>query len=191
MYAGKWLWWMVCCCVVLVSASYTSFLPATTLYRIQEGRIHFKSDAPLELIEASSTKLKGLIKTDDQTFAFSVANQSFEGFNSALQREHFNENYMESARYPNCTFSGKIIEPVDFSKDGTHTVRAKGKLSVHGVDVERIIKSTLTIKGNIISVQSGFTVPLQEHNITIPKVVYQKIAEEINVTITATLTPQK
>lgn len=190
MQTKKWLWWIMCCMVALISAGYTEYLPTTQLYRIKEGRIHFKSEAPLELIEASSTKLKGLIKTTDQTFAFSVANESFEGFNSALQREHFNENYMESTRYPNCTFSGKIIEPVDFTKDGTHTVRAKGKLSVHGVDVERIIKSTLTIKGGVINVQSSFIVPLQDHNITIPKIVYQKIAEEINVELNATLTPQ-
>ena len=185
------LWWLVCFAAVLVSAGYTLFLPAAQLYRIKEGRIHFKSEAPLELIEASSSKLKGLINPEEQTFAFSVANESFEGFNSALQREHFNENYMESVRYPNCTFAGKIIEPVDFTKDGNYAVRAKGKLSVHGVDVERIIKATLTIKGSTISIQSKFVVPLQEHNITIPRIVYQKIAEEINVEIDATLTPQQ
>ena len=189
MQVKSWLSWLVCCVALVVGSAYT-LLPVQ-LYRITEGRIHFKSEAPLELIEASSTKLKGLIKTEDQTFAFSVANESFKGFNSALQREHFNENYMESARFPNCTFSGKIIEPVDFTKNGTHTVRAKGKLSVHGIDVERIIKSTLTINNGEIKVQSSFIVPLQEHNITIPKVVYQKIAEEINVEINATLTPQK
>lgn len=183
--------WMLVATIVLVSAGFTLPGPFAQLYRISEGSIHFKSDAPLELIEAHSTKLKGLIRTDDQTFAFSVANESFEGFNSALQREHFNENYMESARYPNCTFTGKIIEPVDFTKDGSYSVRAKGKLSVHGVEVERIIKSTLTIKGGVLQVQSSFVVSLQEHNITIPKVVYQKIAEEINVQVLATLTPQK
>ncbi|MER2999374.1 YceI family protein [Pontibacter populi] len=186
----KWLWLMFCSFAVLVSAGFTFYKPVYQLYRIKEARIHFKSEAPLELIEAGSTKLKGLIRTEDQTFAFSVANTSFEGFNSALQREHFNENYMESTRFPNCTFSGKIIEPIDFTKDGLYTVRAKGKLAVHGVDVERIIKATLTIKGNTVSVQSEFIVPLQDHNITIPKIVNQKIAEEINVTIDATLLPQ-
>lgn len=186
----KWMWMLFCSIAVLVSAGFTFYKPVSQLYRIKEGRIHFKSEAPLELIEASSTKLKGLIRIEDQTFAFSVANTSFEGFNSGLQREHFNENYMESTRFPNCTFSGKIIEPIDFTKDGLYTVRAKGKLSVHGVDVERIIKSSLTIKGNTVSVQSEFIVPLQDHNITIPKIVNQKIAEEINVTIDATLLPQ-
>src|SRR5688572_29911318 len=74
----------------------------------KEGTIHFKSEAPLELIEATSKKMKGALNPAEQTFAFSVANNSFEGFNSALQREHFNENYMESVKFPTCTFSGKI-----------------------------------------------------------------------------------
>jgi len=154
------------------------------------GSIHFKSEAPLELIEATSAKLKGVINPAEQTFAFSVPNNTFEGFNSALQREHFNENYLESAKYPNCSFSGKIIEPVDYTADGTYNVRAKGKLLVHGVEKERIIKATLQIKKGVISVSSTFTVPLADHNITIPKIVYQKIAEEIQVDLDAVLQPQ-
>lgn len=184
----KWVWlllWCSCVCGMAFTGKNEK-----ALFRIKEGKIYFKSDAPLELIEASSTKLKGAINPNNQTFAFSVPNESFEGFNSALQREHFNENYMESARFPNCSFSGKIIEPIDFSTDGTYTVRAKGKLQVHGVEQERIIKATLTVKNGLVSVHSKFLVPLHEHNITIPKVVYQKIAEEINVEINAVLAPQ-
>lgn len=164
--------------------------PAAGLFSTRTGTITFKSEAPLELIEAGSTKMKGVINPAEQTFAFSVPNNSFEGFNSALQREHFNENYMESARFPNSSFSGKIIEPIDFSADGTHQVRAKGKLLVHGVEQERIIKATLQIKKGVITVTSSFTVPLADHNISIPKIVYQKIAEEIQVELNAVLQPQ-
>lgn len=83
---------------------------------------------PLELIEARSIELKGLIDPAKQTFAFSVSTNSFEGFNSKLQREHFNENYLESAKYPKSTFTGKIIEKVDFTTNGEHIICAKGKL---------------------------------------------------------------
>ncbi|MBK0402356.1 YceI family protein [Adhaeribacter sp. BT258] len=164
--------------------------PQQTLFVAKTGNIQFKSEAPLELIEARSAKMKGVINTAEQTFAFSVPNNTFEGFNSALQREHFNENYMESNKFPNSSFTGKIIESIDFSVDGTHTVRAKGKLLVHGVEQERIIKATLQIKKGVISVSSNFTVPLADHNITIPKIVYQKIAEEIQVDLNAVLQPQ-
>lgn len=156
----------------------------------KDATIHFKSDAPLELIEATSHKMKGALNPAEQTFAFSVTNTTFEGFNSALQREHFNENYMESTKFPTCSFSGKIIEDLDYTTDGTYNVRAKGKLQVHGVEQERIIKATVQVKKGVISVSSSFTVPLAEHNISIPKIVHQKIAEEISVDINAVFQPQ-
>ena len=80
---------------------------------------------------------------------------------------------------------GKIIEKIDFTKSGTFTIRAKGKLSVHGIERERIIQSTIQINGDKMFVKSTFSVPLVEHNISIPKLVHQKIAEEIQVTINA------
>lgn len=156
-------------------------------YQIGEGAIYFKSDAPLELIEASSDKLRGLINPADNSFAFAVKLNTFQGFNSPLQREHFNENYMESKKYPEATFSGKIIENVDLSQPGTYTIRAKGKLNIHGVEQERIIKSEVVSGKKGLEVVSSFTVLLEEHDITIPKIVYQKIAEEIEVQIRATL----
>lgn len=155
------------------------------IYEITAGTVYFRSDAPLELIEARSSKLKGLLDTEKQTFVFTVPSASFEGFNSVLQREHFNENYLESDKYPKSVFSGKIIEKVDLTKDGEYTVRAKGKLTIHGIEQERIIRSTIKVKNGAVSIHSAFTVLLQEHNITIPRVVQQKIAEEIKVEINA------
>lgn len=168
-----------------------SILPLAAIgqnrYEVKEGSAYFKSDAPLELIEAASSQMKGLLDADKRTFAFSIPMSSFKGFNSPLQREHFNENYMESVKYPNATFAGKIIEDTDFSKDGEYTVRAKGKLTVHGVEQERIIKSTMKVKAGKVYIDSQFTVLLKEHNIDIPHIVYQKIAEEISVKIKLTL----
>lgn len=159
-------------------------------YRAEQGKAHFKSDAPLELIEARSVSMRAVIDAEQRTFAFSVPISSFEGFNSALQWVHFNENYMESNLYPTATFSGKIIEQVDFAKPGTYTVRAKGKLNIHGVEQERIIKSELTVSDAAITVRAAFTVLLDEHDIAIPKIVYQKIAEEIEVNVEAVFLPK-
>jgi polyisoprenoid-binding protein YceI len=115
--------------------------------------------------------------------------QSFEGFNSDLQRQHFNERYLETEKYYEATFSGKIIEDIDYSKNGTYEVRAKGNLTIHGKKQVRIIKGTLTINGKVITIDSEFTVPLADHDISIPQIVSQKIATEILVKFTATLTP--
>ena len=165
--------------------------PQGTKYRVQRGEVRFKSDAPLELIQAKSKLLKGVIDMEERTFAFSVEMNSFEGFNSPLQREHFNENYMETQHYKAATFTGKIIENDDFTKDGEYTIRTKGKLTVHGITKERIIKSEVTTKGGVIKVRSNFTVLLDEHGIAIPRIVYQKIAEEIVVVVEADFAEMK
>ncbi len=157
------------------------------VFRCENGKVSFKSDAPLEVISAKSTRLRGAIDTAKQTYAWSVDIKTFEGFNSPLQREHFNENYMESKKYPKSSFAGKIIENIDFQKNGTYSVRTKGQLNIHGVEQERIIKTQVEVNGNKLRVQATFTVLLADHNITIPKVVYQKIAEEITVTVNAEL----
>jgi hypothetical protein len=155
------------------------------IYVVDEGRLDFKSEAPLEIIKASSRSAKGLINFTKETFAFSVAIRSFDGFNSALQREHFNENYMESDKFQRATFAGRLIEKIDPGQDGIYNVRAKGKLNIHGVEQERIIQATLTIKGAVIEINSVFSVPLEDHDIAIPKVVQQKIAETIHIELKA------
>lgn len=170
---------------VLVLGS--SFKDPGTFYNISKGSIVFSSDAPLELIRAESNELKGLINSDKKEFLFSVNVRSFKGFNSGFQKEHFNENYLESDKYPTATFAGKIIEDVDFTRNNVMTVRAKGVLTVHGVPKERIIKSDMTIKNGSIFIKSNFTVLLADHNIPIPKVVHEKLASEIKVEVNSEL----
>lgn len=163
---------------------------AQTRYVTDVGSITFKSDAPLELIQAASGEMKGIIDIDRNAFAFSVYMNSFQGFNSPLQREHFNENYLETVKFPKASFSGKIIETIDWTQDGTYEVRTKGKLQIHGLQQERIIKSTVVITEGKIKLDAKFTVLLEEHQISIPKIMFQKIAEEIQVTIGAQLEKQ-
>jgi hypothetical protein len=153
------------------------------MYSVSSGTITFRSDAPLELVKASSNQLKGIFDAEKKQFAFSLNVNTFKGFNSPLQQEHFNENYLESNKYPRASFEGKIIEDIDLKKNGFYNIRAKGNLTVHGVSQERIIKCELTIRNNIVSVKSNFTVLLADHNITIPKVVHEKLASEIKVEV--------
>jgi len=156
-------------------------------YRVSKGNIFFRSDASLEIIKAESNELKGIFNTDKKQFAFIVSIKSFKGFNSPLQQEHFNENYMETNKFPLASFEGKIIEDIDLTKDGIYSVRTKGNLSIHGVVQERIIKSEIAVKNSNITIKSNFTVLLTDHNIPIPKVVHEKLASEIKVDIKADL----
>jgi hypothetical protein len=150
----------------------------------------FTSNAELEVIKAASGKVQGLIDPGNNQFAFNVDVRSFQGFNSALQREHFNDKYMESDKFPRASFSGKIIEPIDVTADGTYDIRAKGELDIHGQKQTRIIKSKLTVSNGVIQIRTHFFVPLADHNISIPSIVSQKIATEIEVDFEATMSMQ-
>jgi hypothetical protein len=156
-------------------------------YYTNNGTISFSSEASEELIKAASKSLRGVIDVEKRTFVFKVLIRTFEGFNSALQQEHFNEKYLESERYPEATFQGKIIEDIDLNIDGNYDVRAKGLLTIHGVQTERIIRCTVTVKNKKIEIISHFTILLSEHNIKVPKVVHEKVASEIKVEVKAEL----
>jgi hypothetical protein len=159
-------------------------------YAIEKGRIYFTSNAQLELIKASSEAPQGLLDPANNQFAFTVDIKTFQGFNSALQREHFNEKYLESEKFSKARFSGKIIESIDFTTNGSYDVRAKGDFEIHGVKQTRIIKSKLTVRDGQVEIESRFMVPLSDHNITIPNIVSQKIATEIEVDFRATMKPR-
>lgn len=150
--------------------------------QVKQGRISFESNAELEIIKASSNKLKGLFNASNKNFAFTIEIASFEGFNSALQKEHFNENYMETATFPKASFSGKILDNFDPNKD-KQIIRAKGKLDVHGVVKERILEIEFTKKNTEYIFSTHLNIALEDHGITIPRIVHQKISPTIAVDV--------
>jgi len=157
------------------------------IFTCKNGQVSFISEAPLEIIKASSRNLTGAINVSDRSFSFLLPTKTFEGFNSSLQRTHFNEDYMETDSYPNSTFKGRIIEETDLSAPGIYKMRAKGKLNIHGVEQDRIVRCDLTVSEGKIEVKAAFTVFIADHKISIPSILNQKIAEEIKVDINFTL----
>jgi len=176
--------------IILLGSGFKNSTINTNVYVVSEGMVVFKSEAPLEFITASSNKLIGAIDITANTFAFLIPVNTFDGFNSELQREHFNENYMESSKYPNATFSEKILG-INWLQDGVYEMTSEGKFTIHGIEKERIIKGTVIIKNNKITINSKFNVLLKDHNINIPTVVYQKISESIDVNVSGTLIPRE
>jgi len=172
--------------IKFISIALSTFSQNTSgVYLIKNNLVTFHSNTKFELIKASSTELKGIIDITKRTFAFTVEMKSFGGFNSPLQKEHFNENYMESNKFPTANFTGHIIEEDDFTKDGMYNVRAKGKFTIHGVEQERILQGDLVVKNGIIKLYCNFTVFLSEHDIKIPRIVHEKLASEIKVELYA------
>jgi hypothetical protein len=152
-------------------------------YKTSTGTVEFISDAPLEIISAKSELLKGILSVEKMTFAFELDIITFFGFNSPLQNEHFNENYMETADYPKATFTGTIIESIDYLKPGIYNVRAKGIFNIHGSGHAAMLDIILDVKENSIAADSEFEILLKDYDIEVPKIVNKKIADIIRVKV--------
>ena len=152
-------------------------------YVCTKGKIHFFSASPLEDIEATSNNSVCVLNTQTKKVIAKVAMTSFV-FKDKLMQEHFNENYMESDKYPSGILDMVITDDIDFTKDGVYDVNLKGTLEMHGTKQEREIKGKLTIKnGAPASATAEFMVKLADHQIKIPKAVMMNIAESIKVDV--------
>jgi polyisoprenoid-binding protein YceI len=146
----------------------------------RKGETSFFSETPLENIAAVNKNVVSLIDFSKTEIAVKMTMTDFK-FQNHLMEEHFNENYMESDKYPTATFVGKIQEPIDLSKSGIYDITAKGLLTMHGVQKERVMKGKLTISGDEITLISNFDVALKDHKIEVPTLVMTKIAEVISI----------
>ncbi|WP_128547380.1 YceI family protein [Larkinella soli] len=141
----------------------------------------FFSETPLENIVANNTKVKAVLNPANNQVAVRMEMAEFQ-FPNKLMQEHFNENYIESEKFPTASFQGTINEKIDWSKPGTYPVTAKGTLDIHGVKQPRTLTGTLTIEASRILLTTDFTVQPAAHHIQIPTLMIVKIAEQIKVT---------
>ncbi|GAB3663056.1 hypothetical protein GCM10028791_38400 [Echinicola sediminis] len=149
-------------------------------YRTTEASVSFFSSAPLEDIKADNEEVIGVFNAATGAFAFVVQIKGFE-FAKSLMQQHFNENFMESDKYPRATFEGRLTG-YDLNASGKQNARAKGKMIIHGVEQEMEINGELEVKDGL-RMKAVFPVLLADHNIEIPKILFKKIAEEVEVTV--------
>ena len=159
-----------------------SFINAQEKSQLVNSEVSFFSEAPLENIEAHNKYAKGIIDWKTNNFSFRIPIKDFV-FKKSLMQEHFNENYMESDKFPNATFKGKMDGDYNLKKSGTYQVTATGEIEIHGVKQQRTIPATIEVKGKTVTVSSSFKVELEDHEIEIPTIVFSKIAEIIEVTL--------
>jgi hypothetical protein len=150
------------------------------LFSTQSGETSFFSETPVENISGVNKTVGAILNTSTKEIAASMKMTAFD-FPNKLMQEHFNENYIESDKFPTGIFKGKIVEDIDFSKSGTYDVTAKGQLTLHGVTQAREIKGKLIVDNQKITLTSNFDVKLVDHKIDVPKLVFSKIAEVIAV----------
>lgn len=152
-------------------------------YVTSAGEVHFNASTPLEDIDAVNNKVHAIIKEDSGEFAVALLIKDF-NFRRKLMQEHFNENYMESETYPRASFSGKILgiggAPLDAAA-GSHVI--EGKLTIHGVS--HAIETTATVAKNNdnLILDSQILIAPEDYGIEVPRILFQKIAQEVLVEI--------
>lgn len=167
--------------VLSVLAVFSLQLLQAQQYFTTSGKTHFFSSTPLEDIEATTLKTVCVFNKDSRKVSANISIKSFK-FKDALMEDHFNENYLESDKYPVAKLTGDVTGDIDYTKDGIYNVVVKGKLDLHGVVMDREIPCKLTIKDGVpANVTSEFYIKLTDHNIKVPKAVFMNIAESIKV----------
>ncbi len=177
--------------IVLILALTTVGMSANAQkYFTKTANVGFYSKASLEDIEGKSNQVTSIIDFATGEVVFKMLIKTFQ-FEKALMQEHFNDNYMESGKFPEATFSGKVESPntIDPTKDGEYKVKVSGNLTIHGVTKHYVTDGTITIKGGTVKAKAKFPVRVADHGIKIPGGKMNNIAEVVEVTVDATYAP--
>jgi hypothetical protein len=173
----------------LVFAAFV-WLPSASAQNLvsSKGKISFKAETGIERIEALNSNVSSVLEPATGRLVFRARNTQFV-FENSLMQEHFNENYMESARYPQSEFAGNITNnaTVNYSTPGTYAVQVKGKLTMHGVSREVSSPGTLVVRADgTVQATSRFLVKVEDFNIDPPSVLGQNLAEVMLVQVDVT-----
>lgn len=152
------------------------------LYTTRAGFVGFYSKTALEDIKAENNQVYAIIDAGKQNLAFQLLLKGFV-FTKELMQEHFNENYVESDKYPKATFSGAYTGNVQLNKDGVYQVTVKGTLSLHNASKAIEVPATIEVKNGRLLGKSEFKVRPEDFNITIPSIVRDKIDKEMTVKV--------
>ena len=152
-------------------------------YMTEDGMIKFYSHTIIEDITAVNNKVAAMIDSEKGAVAIIVPMNAFQ-FEKKLMQEHFNENYVESHKYPKSTFSGKIENnsQVNYRQPGTYQVRVTGEMTIHGVSREVSTEGTIEIRQDGLRAKTMFMLNPEDYGIRIPRVVRKNIAEKMEIT---------
>lgn len=170
----------VCCSALFAQQHFT-----------KTGHIWFYSEAPLEEIEAHNYQASSILDVATNDIVFKVNMTGFQ-FKKALMQEHFNEKYVESDKYPEAIFSGKIMNPekVDFTQDGTYSAVVEGNLTIHNVTKPVKAQGDIVVKAGKVYAKSTFPVTVADYDIAIPSAVKDNIAKTIAVHVDISYEPK-
>lgn len=167
-------------CFLFLTLCLAHNVGAQDKFLTKEGYVSFFSHSIVEDIKADNNQVLSIIDTTTHKVAIQLLMRSFM-FEKALMQEHFNENYIESYKYPKATFSGEIMNFDELDAENTET-EIVGELTVHGETKEISTKVNVSMKGDEIVLEGDFRVEVADFNIKIPAIVRNNIAKIIKVT---------
>ncbi len=173
----------------LLTASWSG-VAAQDKYFTRNGSVSFSCGTALETIDAANAGASCVLVASTGQVQAAVLMRAFE-FDKDLMEQHFNENYVESDKFPKSTFSGRItnMDDVNLKADGKYAVRLAGDMSLHGVTRSIEADGTIEVRGGLVVARAELTLPLKDYDISIPGVVKDKIAESATVNMTFDLKP--
>ncbi|MEY8020987.1 YceI family protein [Muriicola sp. SD30] len=163
---------------------------AQTTFRTETGEIQFDASTPMEDIYAVNRKVNFALTAEGE-IAVLLLVKEFD-FKRKLMQEHFNENYIESDKYPKAYLTGNLVNfnPEDISEEPI-TYALNGDLTLHGVtrpiDTELIINR----EGSFLVLQTEFTIKTEDHKIKVPRILFKKVAKEVRVRVLSRLMETK
>jgi hypothetical protein len=175
-------------CLILIATS----LIAQDKYFTKSGSISFISKGIIETITASHRSVTCVLDSKTGTLQFAVLMKGFE-FKKALMQEHFNENYVESDKYPKAEFRGQIVNNGDiaYTKDGVYNAHVKGKLTMHGQTKDVETDGKITVKNGKMLAVANFDILMSDYDINIPGPVKENMSNTVTITVNCALEPLK
>ena len=166
---------------------FSGYAVAQQRYFAEKAAISFFSDGVVEDIIAKNEKVTSIFDVVNGEVAYLLSIKDFQ-FPNKLMQVHFNEKYLESEKFPKSSFQGKITG-LNIAAGGKQNVKAVGKLTIHGVAKNVEVPGTIEVNGNRLKLETKFMVKLLDYNIKVPQIVYQNIAQEIEVSVDFTYRP--
>lgn len=154
----------------------------------KNGKVTFEASVPaFEEVKAKNEGVTCVINTKTGEIASLILVKGFR-FKTALMEEHFNENYIESSKFPKATFKGKI-ENFDVTKLTANgkDFTIKGKLELHGKSKDISVTVNIKKTADGVSLNSDFFINTDDYDIDIPSVVSKKVSKKVAVKLDFTM----
>lgn len=167
---------------------FTISINAQDRYFTKSGNISFFSYTLVEDIKADNDQVLSILNTENGQIVIKILMRSFH-FKKALMQEHFNENYIESHKYPKAIFKGNIKNYEELKE--LSKTEITGKLTIRGIEKEVVIKANIENINNEIILKGDFKVQIADFDIKIPAVVSKNISKTIEISFELNHKPYK